>query len=152
MAERNSTLATRYQGLNVNTVYSNDKVVTQFGNGTGNEQGIPPELSKILDDSTIPAYVDPTTYGVIQAYFISAGATKRNTAALTLLVIDSARIQGVSPMSLLEEFKGTGITLSDTILYHINLLAGSTTSRIGTVATKKNSNSYKSRLINPKSL
>jgi len=147
MAQRNSTIANSFRGLNVKSQYDGNQFNTTFGGGDGTQQATTPALAKLLEGATVPAYVDPITYGVIKSYFLSKGSTDRNAIAMALLIIDSAKLQGKSSMSLLQEFKSSNVSLSETVLYTINILSGSTTSRIGTGKVKKNSGSYKASYI-----
>jgi len=152
MTQRNSTIANSFRGKDVKSQYDGNQFNNTFGGGDGTEQSPPPELAKLLGEATVPASVDSITYNVIKAYFVSKGSSQRNASAMVLLIIDAAKLQNTSPMKLLEEFKTANVSLSDTMQYAVNMLSGSTTSRIGTATTKDNSKSYKSRLINPKPL
>ena len=134
MAQRNSTLAQTNQGYD-----GANKSNAGF-------KTIPEELTTLLD-STTPESVDPVTYGVINSYFLSNGASPRNAMAMTLLIFDSAKIEQTSPLKMLGKMNNSNdISLSETLMYTINVL-NSTTSRIGTASTKNNNKSYKARYI-----
>jgi hypothetical protein len=145
MAYRNSTLAQQYQGQDVKTQFDGEQYNTTFGGDPTNIANSP-ELTKLIGEATVPASVDPVTYGVIKSYFIARGASNRNASAMVLLLIDSAKLQGTTPLKLLEDFKQTNIALSDIVHYTINKLSNPSY-QIGTATTKDNSQSYKSTYI-----
>ena len=142
MAERNSSIAKAYRGKDIKTTLSKGGYTTSYGE----EKGMPAELSKLLDNATVPASVKPVEFNTIKAYYLRKGASNKNASTLALLTIDAAKINGVTPMTLLGPFDDSPITLDETILYTLNKF-GNTTSMLGTAQLKDNSQSYKADYI-----
>jgi hypothetical protein len=142
MAQRNSSLAKSYRGQDIKTTLNNGGYTTSYAP----EKGTPAEVSKLIGEATIPASVKPIEFNVIKAYYERKGASAKNATTLSLLTIDAARINDVSPMSLLRPFDNTEVALDEFILYTLNKL-GNTTSLLATAQVKDNSQSYKADYI-----
>lgn len=141
---RASTRVSKFQGANATIIKTTDKFVPAFPGGTGSERTQP--ASAFLADATVPAYVDTLTFNVVKSFYVTKGASDRQSSVLALLTIDSARVNGVSPMKMLDQLNIAELRLSDDLMYIINILNEST-SKVATAVVLSNNLSYKSSYI-----
>lgn len=85
------------------------------------------------------------TYTAVHAYFESRGASSANAAAMASIIIDTAKISNVSPMSLLD-YSSKTTNLSDTAYFYINNLR-TLSDQQSKVSDVNNRKSLKSRSI-----
>lgn len=143
---RASTRAFKFKGIDAKLAEANGRVVNQFTGGDGTEKTN--SVADYLLDATIPAEIDPITFGVVKSTFKSRGANERYATALALLTIDAARVQSVSAMTLVGKLSIDKTTLPTDTLYIVNLLSESTF-RIGSSVTITNTKSLKANYIRP---
>lgn len=143
---RASTRVSKFQGLDAKLVEANGRLINKFEGGTGKEKTT--SVSNYLLDATIPSSVDPMTYAVLTGLYAQRGANERYSRVLALLTIDSAKLQGVSPLSIVPKLSQGNLSFSDELLYLINLL-GDTSTRLARTTTVSNSRSFKSSYIKP---
>jgi hypothetical protein len=141
---RNSSRSKSFQGVNAKLTLQGNKLVNTFTNGDGSQ--FTTSADSFLLDATVPASIKSIDFGVVKSYFTTRGSSEKYATAVTLLLLDAAKIQGISPVSLLQNIDKSSISINDSIAYIMNLLDEST-SRLTTAKLKSNNLSFKSQYI-----
>lgn len=141
---RNSTRSKNFQGVNAQLTQSGGKLVNTFSGGDGSQ--LTTSADSFLLDASVPASIKSIYFGVVKSYFTTRGSTEKYATAVTLLILDASKVQGISPMQMLGKFDKTNVSINDNIAYVMNLL-DATTSRLTTARLKSNNLSLKSQYI-----
>jgi hypothetical protein len=100
---------------------------------------------ELQDAQLVRGALPENTYTAVFGYFQSRGASTTNAATLATLIIDSARLQGVSPIELLESIPGN-TALAPSTYPNLNIIRN-VGEQQELVSNVNNSQSLKSRSI-----
>lgn len=112
IANRLSTQMLQQRGAQRKIVVENGKLVNTYSGGSGREHFSLPGSVLSTKGSTFPASVNPEQFYIIRAHYQKRGSSKLAAETMALLLIDTARVLSVSPMSLLDESSSGKMTLA----------------------------------------
>ena len=101
-ANRISTNLVRYLGADVSARKSNGKLSNLVKDGQGREIVQPADAQRTFNTNLVPASINVGEFDAAQGYLQQRGAEPLAAKAMAVVMVDAARAQGVSVMSLLE--------------------------------------------------
>ena len=131
-ANRTSTSLVRYLGAEVSARTSRGSLRNKVTAGQGREIVSPADSPRISNRNLAPASVKIADFDAAKGFFESRGAQPLAAKAMALVVVDAAKAQGVSAMSILDGSDTTSIKLLDSQTYnYINQLRDGTSQLSG---------------------
>lgn len=95
-----------------------------YSQGSGSEQFLSPDAVRLAYTNLQSGSVDPNLYNVVFCYFQKVSGSKKTASTMAIVLIDAAKFQGISPLSLIESAREGKINLVESIYPYINLLRG----------------------------
>lgn len=114
----------------------------------GSESFLSPDAVRLAFTNTSSGSVKPVLFDVVFSYFQKVSGSAKTAETLAIVLIDAAKFQGVSPLTLIESARAGKVNLVESIYPYINLLrgAGDQHERIRGIDNK---NSIKNRGVRP---
>lgn len=119
-----------------------------YSQGKGTESFFTPEAMQLAFTNGQSGSVDSDLYSVVYAYFEKVSKSKKTASTLAIVLIDAAKFQGLSPLTLIESAGNGKINLVEEIYPYINLLRGAGDQH-EKVRSINNTNSPQSRGVRP---
>ena len=116
-ANRISTNLVRYLGADVAAKQNNGKLSNVVKDGQGNEIVRPADAQRTFDTNLVPASINVAEFDAAQGYLQQHGAEPLAAKAMAVVMVDAARAQGVSVMSLLEGSNTATLSLIEANTY-----------------------------------
>jgi hypothetical protein len=119
-----------------------------YNQDSGSEQFLSPDAVQSSFTDLQSGSVKSNIYNAVYSYFEKVTKSKKTASTLAILLIDAAKFQGVSPLSLVESATAGKVNLVESIYPYINLLRdpGDQHERVRTI---NNRASIKSRGVQP---
>ena len=95
-----------------------------YSQNKGGESFLSPDAVRLAFTNLQSGSVDPNLYNVVFSYFMNVSKSKKTASTMTIVLIDAAKFQGVSPLSLIEGAQEGKVNLIEEIYPYINLLRG----------------------------
>lgn len=93
-----------------------------YENGTGAETFSSPDTTVLGTSGLVPGAVNTNIFSAVYGYYQGRGIGTSQAKTLALLTIDSAKLQGVSPISLLEGISSGKVKFSNETIAAMNQL------------------------------
>ena len=144
---RTSTSLVRYLGAEVSARNNNGSLANVVQSGQGKEIVQPADSQRVFNSSLTPASVKIADFDAAFGYLQGKGATPLAAKAMALVIVDAAKAQGVSVMSILEQRNSNKLALLDAKTYnYINQLRDRS-SQLSNSTTVDNKKSVRSRYL-----
>jgi hypothetical protein len=119
-----------------------------YSGATGGETFLSPDAIRLAFTNTTGGSVNDDLFNVVFCYFEKISKSKQTASTLAVILIDAAKIQGVSPLNLIQAANQGKVNLVESIYPYINLLrgAGDQHERVRSI---NNNASPKSRGVQP---
>ena len=147
---RFSSQLLNYHGAEKKVILSRGTIGNTFTNGTGSERAPSPENLALSESNLSGGAIDSSQYYPIRSYFLNRGVGLTNASTLALMVLDAAKMVGMSPRALLERElpSGTNVQFNDDMVLAQNELRP-LGNKIGFARDIINNNSVQARNIRP---
>ncbi|MHA1289547.1 MAG: hypothetical protein ACTSPB_19345 [Candidatus Thorarchaeota archaeon] len=146
-ANRISTNLVRYLGADVAARQNNGKLVNVVKDGQGSEIVRPADVQRTFDTNLVSASINIAEFDAAQGYLQQRGAEPLAAKTMAVVMVDAARAQGVSVMSLLEGSNTATLSLLEANTYKfINQLRDGT-SQLAASKGVDNRTSVRSRYL-----
>jgi len=144
---RVSTSLVRYLGAEVSAKTSRGSLRNVVRSGQGREIVRPADTIRASDLNLVNASVSVSQFDAARGYFENRGAEPLAAKAMALVMVDTAKAQGVSVMKLLDETNPQKIALLEAESYkYINQLRDGTSQLSGSKQTD-NKKSVRARYL-----
>ena len=144
---RVSTSLIRYLGAEVSAKSTRGALRNTVKAGQGSEIVQPADAQRVFNTDLTPASVNIDEFDAAKGYFENRGAAPLAAKAMALVMVDAAKAQGVSTMSLLDGSDKQKIKLLEAQAYnYINQLREGTTQLSGSKTTD-NKTSVRARYL-----
>ena len=143
---RQSTSLVRFLGAEVSARQTNGKLANNVKNGLGGERASPADQQR-TSNTLEPDSIKIADYQAALSHMQTLGAEPLTAKAMAMVMVDSAKAQGVGVMSLIDSANTTEMALiSNTAYTYINQLRD-TSSQLGASEDIDNSKSLRSRYL-----
>lgn len=95
-----------------------------YSQAKGGEQFLSPDAVRLAFTNLQSGSVKGNLYNVVYSYFEKVSGSKATASTMAIVLIDAAKIQGISPLRLIEAAGSGRINLVESIYPYINLLRG----------------------------
>ena len=143
---RQSTSLVRFLGAEVSARQTNGKLGNNVKNGLGGERARPADQQRTAN-TLEPDSIKIADYQAALAHMQSVGAEPLAASTMAMVLVDSAKAQGMGVMSLIDSASTTEMSLvSNTAYKYINQLRD-ISSQLGASEDIDNSKSLRSRYL-----
>lgn len=143
---RQSTSLVRFLGAEVSARQTNGKLANNVKNGLGGERTLPADQQRTAN-TLEPDSIKIADYQAALSHMQNLGAEPLTAKGMAMVMVDAAKAQSVSVMSLIDSSSTTEMALiSNTAYTYINQLRD-TSSQLGASEDIDNSKSLRSRYL-----
>jgi hypothetical protein len=112
-------LGTKRKVRNINGARHN-----AYSQAAGGEQFLSPSAVRLAFTNLQSGSVKGNLYNAIYSYFEKVSGSKKTASTMAIVLIDAAKLQGISPLLLVESASAGRINLVESIYPYMNLLRG----------------------------
>jgi len=145
---RFSTQMLEQKGAKRTVTTTNGVKANVYSQKSGSEQFLSPTAVKLSFTGTQAGSVSGDLFNAVFSYFLKVSRSKKTASTMAIVLIDAAKFQGVSPLTLIEAASANKINLVESIYPYINLLRGPGDQH-ERVRSIDNKDSVKSRGVQP---